>query len=79
MLVGAAAGAWYLFVRQAGPPPVVLAGPSPGATSPDGDGSFTADSIDGTWSVEIEKPQAMIVLSVQDGGTLELQLQLTRG
>ncbi len=27
----------------------------------------------------IAKPEAMVVLSVEDGGTLEVQLQLTKG
>ncbi len=53
VLLGAGAGAWYLFFRPAGPAPVVLSSSSPGAsTSTSGGATPGADGIGGTWSVD---------------------------
>lgn len=53
VVVGAGAGAWYLFFRPTGPAPVVLASASPGAsTSIAGGAAPGADGIGGTWAVD---------------------------
>ncbi len=51
VLIGAAAGTWYLFFRPAGPAPVTLVGRSP-AASTSGSATTDAGGLGGTWSVD---------------------------